>query len=614
MLRGMFAASAAAAAAAGGEDGRGGGNGGEGSAAEDARTSEGSAASASADPSTSTPAAAAPKLYPHLDLDFKPKLTAAEVVWCVSASAAAVLVYAVAVAKMNVGKFLAMHAKQRASTALTLTLVFAATFLVTRWAAREAQEQARLLIPGEAADPDSRFANVEGQAVHYKLRRPTGVTDIVRKIGVAVRPAKPAPGTTSADYVAPPMVVSCLHGFGANTYSWERAALQPLATSLGATVVAHDSPGFGLTERAADLSRYTPRHNARIARAMLGIAEKETAAEAEREREVDAARERAWGVMAGSQGGTASVRCRRVIVGHSMGGLAAAMAAGMGDVDDVVLVAPAVIARGKGRVASTRAVEGVKKATAAAAVFLAPFRVAAALASSAVRIAVAAAAYAFAPFLKLFLRKIVRSVDFWRAGLSQSVGRGSVDAMANDATWVDGYRRPSAVADWDTGMVRVVLAAATGGVNDVFAAAKRSIAEAATGRRRASETNEGPADANEVVASLAASGARVLIVHGENDAIVPVNNSRKLAAMLPGAKLVVMPGVGHMPHEEEPEGFLEEVRTFLNQHENEGTGAREAEMRAVEVDRARIVTKTSAAKGEGEARKEKDEEERRVDE
>ena len=33
----------------------------------------------------------------------------------------------------------------------------------------------------------------------------------------------------------------------------------------------------------------------------------------------------------------------RVVVGHSMGGIAAATAAGAGDVDDVVLVAPALV-------------------------------------------------------------------------------------------------------------------------------------------------------------------------------------------------------------------------------------------------------------------------------
>jgi pimeloyl-ACP methyl ester carboxylesterase len=53
---------------------------------------------------------------------------------------------------------------------------------------------------------------------------------------------------------------------------------------------------------------------------------------------------------------------------------------------------------------------------------------------------------------------------------------------------------------------------------------------------------------------LAASGARVLIVHGALDGIVPLANSRKLAAMLGPAvcHLVVLPAAGHMPHEAGP--------------------------------------------------------------
>jgi hypothetical protein len=68
----------------------------------------------------------------------------------------------------------------------------------------------------------------------------------------------------------------------------------------------------------------------------------------------------------------------------------------------------------------------------------APLRVAAALASSVSRIVAALLAYGAAPFLTLFLRKIVRSVDFWRRGLTSAVGRSSAGAMATDATWVGG--------------------------------------------------------------------------------------------------------------------------------------------------------------------------------
>ena len=36
-----------------------------------------------------------------------------------------------------------------------------------------------------------------------------------------------------------------------------------------------------------------------------------------------------------------------------------------------------------------------------------------------------------------------------------------------------------------------------------------------------------------------------------------------LAERIPRAELVEMPGVGHMPHEEAPEAFLDAVTAFL---------------------------------------------------
>ena len=64
--------------------------------------------------------------------------------------------------------------------------------------------------------------------------------------------------------------------------------------------------------------------------------------------------------------------------------------------------------------------------------------------------------------LTLALRKLVRSASFWRDGLGRAVGAAAAARVRADATWADGYRRPSAVAGWDAGMVRVVLSAATG--------------------------------------------------------------------------------------------------------------------------------------------------------
>lgn len=42
-------------------------------------------------------------------------------------------------------------------------------------------------------------------------------------------------------------------------------------------------------------------------------------------------------------------------------------------------------------------------------------------------------------------------------------------------------------------------------------------------------------------------GIRVLIIHGQEDILVPVANSRRLARTLPGARLVEFERCGHMP-------------------------------------------------------------------
>jgi len=75
--------------------------------------------------------------------------------------------------------------------------------------------------PEQLADPDSRFVDVNGLRVHYKI----------------------------AGQGEPALVL--LHGFGASVFSW-REVMEPLAESLASeisTVIAFDRPAFGLTER-----------------------------------------------------------------------------------------------------------------------------------------------------------------------------------------------------------------------------------------------------------------------------------------------------------------------------------------------------------------------------
>jgi pimeloyl-ACP methyl ester carboxylesterase len=48
-------------------------------------------------------------------------------------------------------------------------------------------------------------------------------------------------------------------------------------------------------------------------------------------------------------------------------------------------------------------------------------------------------------------------------------------------------------------------------------------------------------------------GAPTLVVHGEEDRMVPVANGRALAERIPGARLEALPGAGHLYFTDEPD-------------------------------------------------------------
>jgi 3-oxoadipate enol-lactonase len=62
---------------------------------------------------------------------------------------------------------------------------------------------------------------------------------------------------------------------------------------------------------------------------------------------------------------------------------------------------------------------------------------------------------------------------------------------------------------------------------------------------------------------LAALDVPVLILHGQEDQLIPLAEAEAMAAALPRAKLVVVPGAGHLPNLEQPEIFNDAVREFL---------------------------------------------------
>jgi pimeloyl-ACP methyl ester carboxylesterase len=55
----------------------------------------------------------------------------------------------------------------------------------------------------------------------------------------------------------------------------------------------------------------------------------------------------------------------------------------------------------------------------------------------------------------------------------------------------------------------------------------------------------------------------VLVITGDDDRIVPTQQSVRLAGEIPGAQLAVIPECGHVPQEECPGPFLEAVEAFL---------------------------------------------------
>ncbi len=56
----------------------------------------------------------------------------------------------------------------------------------------------------------------------------------------------------------------------------------------------------------------------------------------------------------------------------------------------------------------------------------------------------------------------------------------------------------------------------------------------------------------------------VLVVTGDEDRIVPTADSLRLADELPNATLEVIAEAGHIPHEEQPQIFMEAVKGFIN--------------------------------------------------
>lgn len=72
--------------------------------------------------------------------------------------------------------------------------------------------------------------------------------------------------------------------------------------------------------------------------------------------------------------------------------------------------------------------------------------------------------------------------------------------------------------------------------------------------------------AHDTSARLAAVRAPTLVVHGEIDAVLPVQNGRRIAELIPGSRLEILDGIGHMFFWERPADSAELLRAHAAVH------------------------------------------------
>ena len=293
-----------------------------------------------------------------------------------------------------------------------------------------------------------------------------------------------------------------------------------------------------------------------------------------------------------------------LLVGHSLGGaLSARMAvqatrrtaagdAMQGDrrLGGLVLVAPALISPSGASPSSPVPTSSSPAATSTSASSSSPSKVAYALltplrlsalatlwllrsASAAIS---AVASVTFISCLQLCVNCMVHSRGFWLNG----VGAAYADPKRLSEQMLTRYRWPAQVRGSSLGVARFVLAQTSAVQGELSARlvshlpGRRLMQRLVTSRSSMEEPPltplppaRAPSDA-EVIDALGVSGLPVLIVHGADDRLVPLSNSRALVERLRSCgcdvQLVVLPDCGHCPQEEYPQLVSDAIAKFAS--------------------------------------------------
>mmetsp|Transcript_6032 Transcript_6032/g.7616 ORF Transcript_6032/g.7616 Transcript_6032/m.7616 type:complete len:224 (+) Transcript_6032:2-673(+) len=150
------------------------------------------------------------------------------------------------------------------------------------------------------------------------------------------------------------------------------------------------------------------------------------------------------------------------------------------------------------------------------------------------------------PLLIGLLRPLVYEAKFWQDSLRKYVWH-KPDEVRTDT--VNRYRWPSLVEKWDRGMARFCLKPQkTKKVQEKLQETAEKNFFPLTGCM--------PTNLIDAMQQQVNRGLKVLIIHGANDNLVPIWNSKRIAKLHPSIQLFELEKCGHVAHEEKPDEFL----------------------------------------------------------
>jgi len=130
---------------------------------------------------------------------------------------------------------------------------------------------------------------------------------------------------------------------------------------------------------------------------------------------------------------------------------------------------------------------------------------------------------------------LVRSIVGWGQAV---ISRAWNDPDRITPELLSGYKKPLQAENWDRALWELVLASHPLGLDE----------------------------------QLGEIWVPALVITGDNDLVVPTDQSVRLAGELPDAELVVIPDCGHVPQEERPAEFLLAVTDFVAELPRSETG------------------------------------------